>query len=133
MGDLFLEQGDLISAEEYLSQGVAVCDGLWPVGAGCFRGSLAIIRARSGDFAEARELLTKGESQLRGIYPLELGKLLCKRAEVEYQAGEVATADAAMAEAEDIATSFAVTADSGLAQHIQAFRALRNRTEAPND
>ena len=102
LGDLLLAQGETEAAETRLTEAVAVCDETWPAGAGAFRGSLALLRARQGAFDEARTLLTRGEQQLRGVYAFELGKLLCKRGEVERLAGDLDAARAARNEAASI-------------------------------
>ncbi|HCP48183.1 MAG TPA: hypothetical protein DIU15_19245, partial [Deltaproteobacteria bacterium] len=124
LGDLFLSQGDQLSAEAYLQDAIAVGDETWPVAAGAFRGSLALIRAQNEAFEEARILLAQGERQLRGVYKLELGKLLCKKAQVEHLAGEPTGAATALAEAQAIASELNVTPESELGQTLATARSV---------
>ena len=120
LGDLLLAQGETEAAETRLTEAVAVGDETWPVAAGAFRGSLALIRARQGAVDEARALLTRGEQQLRSLHALELGKLLCKRGEVERLAGDLDAARAALDEAASIAARIEAGPDSELGRAVPA-------------
>jgi len=115
LGDVLFSQNNLTAAEAHLRAAIGICDEAWPLAAGAFRGSLALIRAQQGAFDEARALLDRGEPQVRGVYKLELGKLLCKKAWVEHLAGDPAAAAAALAEAEaiDIELGAGPTAELG--------------------
>ncbi len=96
-------QGDVTGAETHFQQAIAICDEVWPVAAGVYRGSFALLRAQQGAFDEARSLLAGGEPQVRRANKMELGKLLCKKARVEHLAGDPAAAETALGEAESIA------------------------------
>ncbi len=122
LGDLLFSQGDLVSAETHLRDAIAISDETWPVAAGAFRSSLALIRAQQGALDEALTLLDKGEPQLRGVHKLELSKLLCKKARVEHLAGEPDAAAAALAEAESLARDLKAEAQSELGQLIAEAR-----------
>jgi predicted ATPase/Tfp pilus assembly protein PilF/tRNA A-37 threonylcarbamoyl transferase component Bud32 len=122
LGDLLFSKGDLLSAEAHLRDGIAIGDETWPVVAGAFRGSLALIRAQQGAFGEARALLAQAEPQLRGVHKLELGKLLCKKAQVEHLAGDSDVAASALAEAEIITAELNVTPDSELGRALATAR-----------
>ena len=122
LGDLLFSQGDLPAAETALLQAITISDETWPLAAGVFRGSLALIRAQQGGFEEARSLLAQGEPQVRGVYKEELGKLLCKRARVEHLAGDPAAAATALAEAESIADDLDMDPDTELGQAIAEAR-----------
>jgi predicted ATPase/Tfp pilus assembly protein PilF len=124
LGDLLLDQGDWELAAQRFEEAVRIGDETWPVIAGAFRGSLALIKARAGELDQARALLTRGEEQLRGVYALELGKLLCKRGQVEHGAGYLAAAHAALTEAETIATELGLTPDSELDKLVADLRRL---------
>jgi predicted ATPase/class 3 adenylate cyclase/Tfp pilus assembly protein PilF len=123
LGDVLFGQGELPSAEAHFQSAIAICDETFPVAAGAFRGSLALIRAQQGAFDEARAFLDKGEVQVRGVHKVELGKLLCKKARVEYLAGDPAAAASALAEAESIAAELRGDPDSELGQALAATRA----------
>ena len=120
LGDLLLAQGETEAAETRLTEAVAVGDETWPVAAGAFRGSLALLRARRGAIDEARALLPRGEQQLRGVHAVELGKLLCKRGEVERLAGDLDAARAARDEAGAIAAETNAGSDSELGRAVAA-------------
>jgi tetratricopeptide (TPR) repeat protein len=130
LGDLLFSQGDLLSASTHLREAIEICDESMPVGAGAFRGSLALICAQQGAFDEARILLDMGEPQLRGVYQLELGKLLCKKARVEHVAGDPAAAAAALTEAQVIATELDAGPGSGLGEAIAETRAALSGSDA---
>jgi predicted ATPase/serine/threonine protein kinase/Tfp pilus assembly protein PilF len=120
LGDLLLEQGDFEAAGQRLEQAIVLGEETWPVVAGVFRGSLALVRAQAGDLAAARALLDRGEQQIRGAHAHELGKMLCKRARIEWAAGEPEAAQSARAEARAIAAELQVAPDSDLGQAIAA-------------
>jgi hypothetical protein len=75
-------------------------------------------RAQMGEFDAARELLDQGEAQLRDVWAVELGRILCRRAQVEHVAERPDKADAALAEAKEIAEKLGGSADSDLGQII---------------
>ncbi len=127
LGDLLLSQGDLLSAGSRLREAIAISDQAFLVGAGAFRGSLALIRARQGAFDEARSLLVQGEAQLRSVHKPELGKLLCKKARVEHLAGDLDAAAAALNAAEALAVELSLSADSELGQALAVARAEAGR------
>jgi predicted ATPase len=118
LGDLLVQRGDWPAAADRYEEAIALGDATWPVVAGVFRGSLALLRACNGDLASARSLLGRGEEQLRGVHALELGKLLCKRSRVEAAADESETAQEALAEARQIAADRGVGPDSELGKEI---------------
>ena len=122
LGDLLFSQGDLLFAGTHLRDAIAISDEFWPLAAGAFRGSLALIRAQQGAFDEARALLDKGEPQVRGVHKLELGKLLCKKARVEHLAGDPDAAASALSEAEAIAAELGGDPESELGQALAEAR-----------
>jgi len=123
LGDLLLSQGDLLGAESHLQDAIAISDQAFLIGAGAFRGSLALIRAQQGDFDEARSLLAEGEAQLRNVHKPELGKLLCKKARVEHLAGDLDAAAAALKVAEALSVELSLSSDSELGQALAEARA----------
>jgi tetratricopeptide (TPR) repeat protein len=118
LGDLLVQRGEWPAASDRYEEAIALGDATWPVVAGVFRGSLALLRAANGDLASARSLLDRGEEQLRGVHALELGKLLCKRSRVEASADESETAQEALAEARQIATDRGIGPGSELGKEI---------------
>lgn len=92
---------------------------------GQFLGYLAVLHARQARFDAARTCLDTGEALLRGISDrLSLGLLLCSRAESEYLAGAFATARAAQAEAESLATEIGAGPESELGLALARLRNL---------
>jgi tetratricopeptide (TPR) repeat protein len=132
LGDLLHETDDLLGAGQHLQQAIEICDKTWPVAAGAFRGTLALIRAENGALDEARALLEKGDSQLRGVYAFEFAKLLCKRARVEQLAGDTASASAALTEAETIAVEVKAGPESDLGQELSKARSVLNTLSSAN-
>jgi len=124
LGDLLLEHGDWEGAGRSFEQAISIGDDTWPVMAGVFRGSLALVRARAGKLEEARSLLARGEEQLRGVHSFELGKLLCKRGRIEYDGGELGAAGRTLVEVERIASELGLGADSELDRAVGALRTL---------
>ena len=124
LGDLLLEHGDWEAAGRSFEQAISIGDDTWPVMAGVFRGSLALVRARAGKIEESRALLARGEEQLRGVHFFELGKLLCKRGRIEYDCGQLGAAGRTLVEVENIASELGLGADSELDRAIGALRAL---------
>ena len=124
LGDLLLCAGQESLAQSHFEQAIVICDELFPVAAGSFRGGLALLVSAQGDFDQARRLLARGEEQLRGKYRLELGKLLCKRGTIEHSAGDLHTAHTALAEASDIAEALGAAPDSELGRAVTALQAM---------
>jgi ATP/maltotriose-dependent transcriptional regulator MalT len=115
---MLLSQGRLEESGVRLSKAIEAMDEMAMVSSGCFRGSLAWVRAQQGRFGEARELLSTGETQLRGHWTFELGRLLCRRAQVEKFAGQPEVAGAALDEARQIAKQVGAGPESDLGQLI---------------
>ena len=122
LGDFLFEQGDLHTSEAHLRDAIALSDESYPLAAGAFRGSLALVRAMEGDLDEARWLLSQGEPQVRGVHRMELGKFLCKKAQVGVLANEAELAVKALSEADAIAVAMKVKPDSDLGQALIAAR-----------
>jgi predicted ATPase/serine/threonine protein kinase len=118
LGDLLLSQGKLEESTEHLTTAIENLNTIRPSMAGAFRGSLAWVRAQLGEFDAARELLEQGEAQVRDVWVVELGRLLCRRAQVEHLAACPDKAEAALAEAKEIAEKLGGSSDSDLGQMI---------------
>ena len=126
LGDLLLLQGHLDKSAERLLRAIAYSD---PTYAGCFRGSLAWVRAQQGELDEARQLIADGERNLRGVWPYELARLLCRKAQVEQRIGTPEIARQALAEARRIAESVGALPASDLGQLIASAAALEDGQE----
>jgi serine/threonine protein kinase/predicted ATPase len=122
IGDMLIQHGDWHGAEERLTESIDILHDVYPVAAGAFRGSLSLVCANQGDFGSARALLTQAEGQLRGQYAFELAKLLCRRGSVESMAGDAASASAALAEAEAIASEIQAGPKSELRRELSQLR-----------
>ena len=90
-------------------------------------GYLAIVDAKQGRFAEARQCLGDSEHLLRAVSDrYSLGILQCCRAETEHLAGCPDAADAALAEAQSVASELFAGAKSELGLAITRVLKLRN-------
>ena len=64
-------------------------------------------------------MLDRGDAILRAVGDrLSLGELLCRRAEVEHRAGESVAAQAALSEAQDLATQLGAGLGSELGRAL---------------
>jgi len=118
LGDALLRQGRLEDAAHHLEAAISIGEETWPLAAGAFRASLALVHAQQGNIEAALSLLSAGERTLVD-YPLEFGKFLCKKAHVCLLAGEREQADAALQQAQDIAKELNAKPDSELGTSIQ--------------
>ena len=78
LGDALVHFGELDEAEHAFRQSILIGDEAFPIVAGAFRGSLALLLAQRGGLNEALQLLEEGEGLLR-IFPEEHAKFLCKK------------------------------------------------------
>ncbi len=122
IADFLILQGDWQGAESRLAESIDILDSTYPIAAGAFRGSLALVRAHQGDFVEARALLDWGEEVLRDGYAFEFGKILCRRGTVETLAGDLEAAQAALAKAKAIAIEIKASEDSELGVEMAELR-----------
>jgi len=124
LGDFLFSQGEVVAAESHLRDAISISDESYPIAAGAFRGSLALICGQRGQLEEALVLLECGEPQVRGVYRMELGKFLCKKAQVESLAGDSDAAQATLAEAQEIASEMGVLPGSQLGQALEQARGV---------
>jgi predicted ATPase/Tfp pilus assembly protein PilF len=93
---------------------------------GQFLGYLALVHARQGRFDTARQCLDAGEHLLRAVSDrFSLGILQCCRAESEHLGGALATADAALTEAQTLASELHAGPKSELGMAITRVLKLR--------
>ncbi len=118
LGDFLFSQGDLPGSDSHLRDAIKICDESYPIAAGAFRGSLALLCAQQGQIEEATILLAEGEPQIRGVYKMELAKFLCKKAQVAHLANDPDQAAVALEEAKDIAKELAVLPESQLGKAL---------------
>jgi tetratricopeptide (TPR) repeat protein len=124
MGDLMFLRDKFDEAEKSLKQGIEICDEIFPMAGGAFRGSLGMVLAKKGRTEEARRLLKEGEEILRGSNAIELGKLLCKRAQIEHLSKQHHEASLFFREAKKIARKMKVNSKSELGQSLKELKAL---------
>ena len=101
-GTLLMRHGDLNAAQDKLDRAINTCDGIWPAGAGSFRGALAQVRALQGDIDTAHALLSRGKEQLVDINIPALGIHYLYWAEVEHIAGDAEARNHALSEARTV-------------------------------
>jgi len=123
LGDLLFSVGEFATARDHFRRAIAMTDQVYPVAAGAYRGSLAVICALKGDHAEARALLAVGADQLRHTHKFEHAKLLCRQARVELIAGAPFAATIALQDAESIAADLTLSPESELLVMIAEVRA----------
>ena len=121
LGDALFHQGHYEESKIHLQNAIEICDQTMPVGAGVFRGSLALLYAQRKDFTQAFALLEQGELQVM-IYKKEYGKFLCKKAEVFLLNGDIERSRETLIIAQN--TMQAIVEGSVLANMIQKVQDL---------
>ncbi len=115
-------RGDAGAAEEALTEALALIRRMGERRYEAYLLSLqAELRAAAGSLEEARGLLDQGEATLRDAScPHPLAEVLCARARVEALAGDRAAAGAALVEADGLARSLGIGAESPLGRELTA-------------
>ena len=126
IGDFLIVQGHTARATTHLHDAIQLCDKSYPIAAGAFRGSLALVQAQQEQMEEAKLNLELGEPQIRGVYKLELAKFLCKKAQVAQLANDREKASEALKEAESIASELRVLPESQLGKLLADTQATIN-------
>ena len=124
LGDFLFMQNNLEAAESCLRDAVAICDTSYPIAAGAFRGTLALLVAKAGNLQEAHRILELAEPQLRGVYRWEFAKFLCKKAQVLHLASDDEGAHTALEEADSLTEELDVLVESELGTLLQATRQI---------
>ncbi len=115
IGDALFQLQRLDEAEVAFRQAIPISDGLFPIVASAFRGSLALLVARRGRLDEAQALLQAGEPLLPSC-PDEHAKFLCKKGQVQLLAGQAEGARASLMQVQDIAAESKVSEGSEVSQ-----------------
>jgi tetratricopeptide (TPR) repeat protein/serine/threonine protein kinase len=123
LGEIWVQQGRLEEAEGAFRKAILIGDGTFPIAAGAFRASLALLLAQNGQGEEAQDLIKIGEIQV-ATYPPEQVKFLCKKGQVQLLAGAPEAALKSLGQAKLISTEHKLEKDGEVAQEIGALEAL---------
>ena len=115
------------SPKALLEEAIKTCQAEYPMPAGAFMGSLALIEAKEGHLARARALLREGSERLQEDNKEELAKLICKRGLVEQEAGEEGLAREALAGAMTIAQEIRAGQSSDLGTYLERLQRVLAR------
>ena len=130
-GDVLFKLRRYEAAESAFSAAISIGDRTFPLAAGAFRGSLALLLAEKDQLDEAQRMLQAGEPQVEK-YPEEYAKFLCKKGRVFHMAGEVEKARAILIQAQAVASELNPANESEVAQALIAFADLLGEV-ATND
>lgn len=95
----------------------------YPVAAGVFRGSLALLLAQQGEFHEAQNLLDLGEPQVCS-YPEELSKFLCKKVRIRLLQRDIGAARLVLKQVQDMARELDSAGHSEVGRALAELQAL---------
>jgi tetratricopeptide (TPR) repeat protein len=123
LGDALFSLKRLDEAESAWRKAIPISDGTFPVGAGAFRGSLALLLAQQDQFKEAQSLLETGEAQIEP-YPEEHAKFLAKKSQVCHLAGDADGARASLEQARALAAELTVGDETEVGQAIRELEAV---------
>ena len=104
------------------------CNHTFPVAAGAFRGTLALLLAQADQFDEAMSLLECGEPQVEPM-PEEHAKFLCRKGQVQHMSGRAQPARESLQKAREIADTLTVTENSEVSQAVTALTLLLRNAE----
>ena len=113
LGDALFKRGRLDEAETVLREAISIGEQAFPVAAGAFRASLALLLAHQGKYDEFKVLFETGEPQVEP-YPDEHTKFLCKKGQVSLLAGDSMGAVAALKQAQAITAELDLGSESEL-------------------
>jgi tetratricopeptide (TPR) repeat protein/serine/threonine protein kinase/predicted ATPase len=131
LGDILFQQNRLKEAEDAFRETIAIGDKTFPIAAGAFRGSLAVLLAQKGQGDEAQALLKAGEPQVV-TYPAEHAKFLCKKGQVQILAGEPEAAQKSLDQAKALATEHKFGDEGEVAEAIAELTALLGLPDDPD-
>ncbi len=123
MGDTLALMGRDAEAQNAFRESIALSDANFPIAAGAFRGSLAVLLARTGEHDAAWKLIEEGEGLVK-MNAEELIKFLCNKGLALLHMDEKEAAAASLNEAQDRASE--VKARGG----VEAVRALNKLATA---
>jgi len=125
LGRLYMKQGQKDEALAHYTQALAIAE------EGGYRrsecevlGNLGLLLASQGELVSARQHLAKAVGLLRKVLDsFLLGFVLCARGQVDLLAEDLPAARAALAEAEAITETLALTSEAPLRREIEGLRA----------
>ena len=122
-GNLLMVTGDYNESEPILLEAIAICDETFLAAAGSFRGSLALLKAKTGDLENAYKLLEAAESQVKS-HTTEYAKFTCITGQVCFLSGDTQGAQKALEEAKEIASEIRYSKTSALSQFLADLESL---------
>jgi tetratricopeptide (TPR) repeat protein/serine/threonine protein kinase len=123
LGDTLVCLGRVAEAEEAFREAISIADDTFPLAAGVFRGSLALLLAKQDQLKEAQKLLEKGEPDVVSERVEHL-KFLCKKGQVLHLSGDSDGAHASLDQSRKMAVAFQLNDESAVGQEIQALAAM---------
>ena len=118
MGDALINLNRTEEAQRLFVDAITICDKRFPIAAGAFRGSLALLMMHNLQREQSHALLEKGEPQVK-VYPEEYGKFLCKKAQIHRLSQQDSIAQEAFEQAQKIAKNIGIEEDSGFSKLIK--------------
>ena len=131
LGDILLKQGQLESAREFLTLAIEFCKAVFPVPAGAFMGSLALLESQEGRIQMALTMVDEAEAILGSANQQERAKLLCKRGRIALLVPDREQAIASLKEAEQISRNIDSGNESELGSALDDLKTAINN--GPND
>ena len=129
LGDILLKQGQLDDARQLLILAIDFCKEAFPVPAGAFMGSLALVESQEGRIPSALTMLDQAESLIGSSNQQERAKLLCKRGRVLRMVPDANRAIESLREAEQIQQAIEAGDESELGKAVNELRmVLHNPT-----
>jgi tetratricopeptide (TPR) repeat protein len=122
MGDALFNIGRYDEAESALRKAINICDDTFPMAAGAFRGSLALMLAQQGRLDETSKLFQAGEPQV-APRPDEYAKFICKKGLVSHMNGAIEETQEALRAAKKLAAQLQTDDDSEVNQLIAKLQA----------
>lgn len=122
LGDILLKQGHLYDARQLLILAIDFCEEAFPVPAGAFMGSLALVESQEGRIPSALKILDQAESLIGSSNQQERAKLLCKRGRVLRMVPDANRAIESLREAEQIQQAIEAGDESELGKAVNELR-----------
>ena len=127
LGYLYYRMHKNKQAKMKIEHSIKICDEIYPLGSGVFRGTLSLIEMRENNLEAALHALMIGEPLVESC-PEEWGKFLCKKAQVFSKIKTENEANAPLQQAVEIAKKLKLNPNSQLSILIQETRSLLNTT-----
>jgi tetratricopeptide (TPR) repeat protein/serine/threonine protein kinase/predicted ATPase len=133
LGDTLFAMQHIEEAKGVLEQAIAIGLEVFPLAAGAFRGSLAVLLAQENRMEEAKKMLDLGEALVKP-YREEYAKFLTKKCQTCHLAGDADGARTTLEQARALATDLKLGDASTIGQSIQELASMleRHATGASN-